>query len=169
MVELAAVTMPFECPAGLFLTGFKTLLMATAIWTATGGKGVQWHFVASEERIDFSRYTENAAYDFCGTAPKFEDAAASRAFIGWADNYDLQLSSVNSDNVRTADLARAGDHLKFKGITASAVSGKSPATVSIGGNFEWVNSLQRHDGKALFREIVVDSSTPFTPLQGTPE
>ena len=159
MVELAAVTMPFEYPAGLFLTGFKTLLMATAVWTTTGGKGIQWHFIASEERIDFSRYIENAACDFRGTAPAFEDAAASRAFIGWADSYDLQLSRLNSDNVRTADLARAGDYLKFKGITASAAFGKSPATGSIGFNFEWVNSLQRHDGKALFREIVVDSST----------
>lgn len=30
MVELAGVTTPFEYPAGLFLTGFETFLMATA-------------------------------------------------------------------------------------------------------------------------------------------
>ena len=123
MVELAAVTMPFEYPAGLLLTGFKTLLMATAIWM---------------DKIEFTHYIENEEYDFCGAAPTFEDAASSRTFIGWADNYDLQFSRANRDNVKTANLARASDHLKFKEITASAAFGKSPATVSIGCNFEWV-------------------------------
>ena len=53
--------------------------------------GPKWHYVHSDDGTDDSEYTRNTIYDIWkpGNAPTIESASKARAFIGWADCFDL--------------------------------------------------------------------------------
>lgn len=132
----------------------------TASWTSSSGVAFQWHFIHSENKIGFLEYIEDLKYDFweTGKAPAFEAARdASRAFVGWINTSELQLSGADFENVKATSLGNASKRNMLKGITMAVTLGKSLATVGITASLGSVGNHAKHNKKAPFHEMIVDS------------
>ena len=160
MVELAVINFPFEHGKGLILKGFSTLLVATASWMSSSGSAIQWHYVYSKDGTDVSDYTDDTKYHIWkrGNVPTIESVSMARAFVGWANSFDLHLDEVDREKFTTTSLQNAGMKLKLQSIATSLSVGKSPVTGGISATWSQQTNLVRIDRETEFHEMIVRST-----------
>ena len=159
MTAIAGINFAFEYSQELLFKGFRTMLIATGMWDSENDMAIQYHYVFDADGTDLNQYIEDGLSNYweIGQAPDLETARHARAFIGWAESYELLLADVDVDSIRTSSAKDAGLHFTTKNITASLgfskiMSGTISTTV------EGMGNQINLDLEVEFNELIIRSS-----------
>lgn len=160
MAELAVINFPFEHDKGLILKGFSTLLVATENWMNSSESAIQWHYVHCKDGTDVGEYANDTKYHIWkqGNVPTIDSARKARAFVGWANCFDLRLDEVDREKITATNLENAGMKLKLQSIATSLSIGKSPVTGGISATWSQQVNRVKIDRETEFHEMIVRST-----------